>query len=208
MWLAGLLSLATACQQKSTPVRAVIETNMGNLEVELYDSTPRHRDNFAKLAEKGFYDSLLFHRVIEGFMIQGGDPDSRNAPPGQVLGRGGPGYEIDAEIGAPHYRGVLAAASKPNPEQRSSGSQFYIVQGQSVDQALLDAVEQQKGITYTEEQREVYQILGGVPQLDFDYTVFGELTDGFDVLDRIATVPTDASNRPEEDVIIQTIKIK
>ena len=197
----ALLTLAACGGDQRQYVR--IETPMGDMRAVLYDETPLHRDNFVKLAGEGYFDSLLFHRVIEGFMIQGGDPDSRTAAPGQVLGQGGPGYTLPAEIGAPHLRGTLAAArlgGPANPQKESSGSQFYIVQGQPVPAEQLTAVERGKGLTYNATQRELYLREGGTPNLDGDYTVFGELVDGFEVLDRIAAVQTDRSNRPTEDV--------
>ena len=179
---------------------AVIETEYGNMKVMLYNSTPKHRDNFVKLAKEGYYDDLLFHRIIPNFMVQGGDPDSRNAAPGAMLGMGGPGYEIDAEIGSPHFKGALAAARDQNPAKRSSGSQFYIVQGQPVDDNVLNGLEHQKGIRYSPEQRQLYREIGGAPFLDGDYTVFGEVVEGLDVLDKIAAVPTAPGDRPLQDV--------
>lgn len=181
----------------------VIETRLGNMELELYDSTPKHKENFLKLVEEGFYDSLLFHRVIPGFMVQGGDPDSKNADPGQRLGMGGPGYTIDAEIGAAHVKGALSAARRggpSNPEKESSGSQFYIVTGSPVTAAQLDNIEQRKGMTYTEEERAIYLEEGGTPQLDGDYTVFGRLISGFDVAEKIANEPRDQADRPQKDI--------
>lgn len=181
----------------------VIETRLGTMELELYDETPKHKENFLKLVEEGFYDSLLFHRVIPGFMIQGGDPDSKGAQAGQRLGMGGPGYTIEAEIGAAHLRGALAAARQggpANPDKRSSGSQFYIVTGSPVTAAQLNKVEQAKGITYTEEERAIYLEQGGTPQLDGDYTVFGRLVSGFEVAEKIANAPRDGSNRPNQDI--------
>lgn len=181
----------------------VIETRLGNMELELYDSTPKHKKNFLKLVEEGFYDSLLFHRVIPGFMVQGGDPDSKNADSGQRLGMGGPGYTIDAEIGAAHVKGALSAARRggpSNPEKESSGSQFYIVTGSPVTAAQLDNIEQRKGMTYTEEERAIYLEEGGTPQLDGDYTVFGRLISGFDVAEKIAKEPRDRSDRPKNDI--------
>ena len=177
-----------------------IETEFGTMKVLLYSSTPIHRENFKKLAKEGFYDSLLFHRVIPGFMVQGGDPDSKNAPPDAMLGQGGPGYQLDAEIGAPHLRGALAAARTQNPQKRSSGSQFYIVQGRPIDDAALDNLETQKMIKYSEAQRAAYKELGGSPFLDNDYTVFGEVVEGFDVIDKISAVPTGQADRPLNDV--------
>ena len=186
--------------QKSSGTYALIETEYGNMKVLLYDSTPLHRDNFIKLAKEGYYDDLLFHRVIKGFMIQGGDPDSRTADPGQPLGGGGPGYMIDAEIGAPHLKGALAAARTQNPLKQSSGSQFYVVQGQPIQGAYLDQVEQKQGIKYSEAQRQLYEEIGGAPFLDNDYTVFGEVVEGMEVIDKLADVQTDNNDRPIEDV--------
>lgn len=190
--------LASSCGEEFT--YALIETSYGNITVKLLNSTPKHRDNFIKLAKEGFYDSLLFHRVIPGFMIQGGDPDSRNAAPGQSLGMGGPGYMIDAEIGAPHLRGALAAARDNNPQKQSSGSQFYIVDGQRVDDAYLDNFEVQMKIKYNPTQRKLYKEIGGTPFLDTEYTVFGEVTEGMDVVSKIANAPRDANDRPTVDV--------
>ncbi|NUN99066.1 MAG: peptidylprolyl isomerase [Saprospiraceae bacterium] len=198
--LFGIFSLVLSSCAKEKNTYAVIETGFGNMKVMLYNTTPKHRDNFIKLAKEGYYDSLLFHRVISAFMIQGGDPDSRNAPPGAPLGMGGPGYQLDAEIGAPHLRGALAAARNNNPQKMSSGSQFYLVQGQKIDDNYLDETERRQNIRYSPEQRKLYKEIGGTPFLDNDYTVFGEIVEGLDVLDKIAAVPTDASNRPLEDV--------
>ncbi len=189
-----------ACTEKNQGTVAEIETNFGKIKVLLFDSTPKHRDNFIKLAKAGFYDGTLFHRVIKGFMIQGGDPDSKTAPPGVQLGRGNPGYTIEAEIGAPHFRGALAAARTPNPQKRSSGSQFYIVQGRPVQAEYLKNREQQKGLKYTPEQIEYYEQKGGTPQLDGDYTVFGKVLEGMDVVDKITEVQVDSNNRPIEDI--------
>ena len=191
----------SACGDKQQ--YAIIETPMGNMKVLLYDETPLHRDNFVKLANEGFYDDLLFHRVMQGFMIQGGDPESRNAAPNQMLGNGGPGYTLPAEIGAPHLRGALAAArlsDAMNPQKESSGSQFYVVQGRPVDPAMLDQFEQMGGFKYNETQRQLYQDIGGRPDLDGKYTVFGEVVEGLEVIDKIAAVQTNAQNRPVEDV--------
>jgi cyclophilin family peptidyl-prolyl cis-trans isomerase len=191
--------LASACNREKTAY-VLIETEFGNMKAMLYNSTPKHRDNFLKLAGEGYYNDLLFHRVIRGFMIQGGDPDSRNAAPGAMLGMGGPGYTIDAEIGAPHLKGVLAAARDMNPAKASSGSQFYIVQGQPVDDGTLTGLEQQKGFTYNPTQRQLYKEIGGAPFLDGDYTVFGEVVEGIEVIDKIAAVPTATADRPIADV--------
>ncbi|MEM6318279.1 MAG: peptidylprolyl isomerase [Bacteroidota bacterium] len=181
----------------------LIETEFGNMKVLLYDETPIHKENFLKLAKEGFYDDLLFHRVMKGFMIQGGDPDSKDAPAGKMLGGGGPGYMIDAEIGSPHFKGALAAARTPdnvNPEKKSSGSQFYIVQGNPLDDNRLDQFEKMKGIQYSEAQRKLYKEVGGRPDLDMEYTVFGEVVEGLEVIDKIADVPGDRANRPLQDI--------
>ncbi|HEX5624960.1 MAG TPA: peptidylprolyl isomerase [Saprospiraceae bacterium] len=187
-----------------------IETPMGNMIARLYDQTPQHRDNFFKHCEQGFYDDLLFHRVIQGFMVQGGDPNSRNAGPGAMLGSGGPGYTVPAEFNAQliHKKGALAAArtgDQVNPKKASSGSQFYIVQGGPQTDAMLDQIEDRKGMRYTPEQREIYKSLGGTPFLDGDYTVFGEIIEGLEVIDKIAAVKTERGDRPSENI---TMKIK
>jgi len=197
--------------QSDGPTYAMIETDYGNMKVELYNSTPLHKENFIKLANEGFYDDLLFHRVIQGFMVQGGDPNSRNAPKGQGLGSGGPGYKIDAEIGAPHFKGTLAAArtgGPSNPEKQSSGSQFYVVQGKQYTAAQLSGVASQKGITYNADQIKKYETLGGTPQLDMDYTVFGEVVEGLEVVDKIAAVQTAPGDRPVEDVKMKVRMLK
>jgi len=199
--------------QIDTPAKCLIEitTDYGVMTAELYDATPQHRDNFLKLTEEGFFNGLLFHRVIDGFMIQGGDPTSKNAAAGAPLGSGGPGYQIPAEFvdSLIHVKGAIAAArtgDNVNPEKKSSGSQFYIVQGTPIDAATLTSWERRKGITYTEEQRKEYMEKGGTPSLDRDYTVFGHLISGFDVLDKIAKVQKDARDRPTTDVKM-TIKV-
>jgi len=181
-----------------------ITTEYGVLTVRLYDETPLHRDNFIKLVKAGFYDNLLFHRVIANFMIQGGDPDSRNAQPGQPLGTGGPGYTIPAEIvpGLFHKKGALAAArlgDAMNPSKASSGSQFYLVQGKVYTEQEL-AMMQQQGLRLTPEQRTAYTTVGGTPHLDNGYTVFGEVIRGLEVIDAIAAVQTAPGDRPLKDV--------
>lgn len=202
-----LLSLFafSSCNNSGGKTLALIETSMGDITVELYDSTPGHKANFIKLANEGYYDGLLFHRVMQGFMIQGGDPNSKTAEPGARLGSGGPGYTIPAEIGAPHFKGTLAAARTSNPEKRSSGSQFYLTQGTPQTDASLDQLEKAKGITYSPAQREKYKQLGGAPGLDMDYTVYGEIVKGLDVVDKIAAVPCDQSDRPIDNV---TMKVR
>lgn len=193
----------------------LIETTMGNIRVALYNETPLHRDNFLKLIrEYHYYDSLLFHRVIPDFMIQAGDPYSKNAPKGAVLGDHSLDYTIPAEIRLPqiyHKRGALAAAREPdmvNPKRESSSSQFYIVYGRKQDERGLqrgrDNLRQLFGdsIQMTDEMREVYTTVGGTPHLDGGYTVFGEVLDGMDVVDRIQRVERDANDRSLEDVRI------
>jgi peptidyl-prolyl cis-trans isomerase B (cyclophilin B) len=195
------------------PAKCLIEitTSYGVMMAELYDATPQHRDNFLKLAEEGYFNDLLFHRVIDGFMIQGGDPNSRNAAAGVALGSGGPGYQVPGEFvdSLVHIRGAIAAARTGdgvNPERKSSGSQFYIVQGSPVDDSMLDMLEKRKGTKYTPEQRAAYLEHGGTPFLDRDYTVFGRVISGFEVIDQIARVPKDARDRPKADVKM-TIKV-
>ena len=188
----------------------LIETPMGNMVAEIFDSTPLHQDNFVKLVEQQFYDSLLFHRVISGFMIQGGDPESRGAAPNKMLGSGGPGYTIKAEFvdSLAHVKGALAAARTNNPQKRSSGSQFYIVQGRDVSDQELNKKEGQEDFRYPSHVRDTYKELGGTPFLDQGYTVFGRVIEGLDVIDRIAGVSTNSSNRPKDDVwmIIRLIR--
>lgn len=245
-------------------VRIGVKTTLGSFTVLLYGDTPKHRDNFVKLVNEGYYDSTLFHRVIKDFMVQAGDPDSKNAAPGQHLGAGGPDYKIDAEIVYPrhfHKRGALAAArqgDQVNPMKKSSGSQFYIVTGTKIApnqlaglearmknsamqnvfnnlamqhrdeiidmqkrgdraglQALQDSLIAQTEKTVagmetpalTPEMREAYTTVGGAPHLDGEYTVFGEVIDGMDTIDRIEKAQTDSSDRPKEDIRILSMHV-
>lgn len=259
--IALLLTIAGCNKTIEGPRVALIETSLGQIKVKLYDETPEHRDNFVKLIEDGFYDDLLFHRVIPNFMIQGGDPKSKDAPKTTPLGDGGPGYLLDAEIDYPtlyHKRGALAAARMPdhiNPAKRSSGSQFYIVQGkkwttdelrqlavrrndkkrkkifdrvviefrdsidsyasdsikiQGIQEQIMtrvDSVMQSKGVFFfMPDQIQTYTTIGGTPQLDGDYSVFGEVIEGMDVVDKISALPRDKRNRPTKDLVI-TIKM-
>ena len=194
------------------PVRCLveIETNYGTMVAVLHDATPKHRDNFIKLAEEGFYDDLLFHRVINGFMIQGGDPESRGADGKKRLGSGGPGYQVPAEFvdTLAHIKGALAAARTNNPQKKSSGSQFYIVDGKTIPAQQLAMMESQKGINYTPEQRKIYAEQGGTPFLDQEYTVFGQVIEGLDVIDKIAEVQTAPGDRPKENVWMKIRVIK
>ena len=247
----------------TSSVKVEVTTTLGSFTILLYGDTPRHRDNFVRLVKEGYYDSTLFHRVIDQFMIQAGDPNSRNAAPGQRLGAGGPDYTLEAEILFPkhfHKRGALAAArqgDQVNPAKRSSGSQFYVVTGRKLIPAQLDALaaqlkNQQLQSTFnglaaehmddirrmqaqgdsaglkklqeeliaqteatvaahpleiTDEMKQAYTTVGGAPHLDGAYTVFGEVLDGMDVIDRIEKADTDASDRPKEDIRILSMKI-
>ena len=185
-----------------------LTTSYGVMVIRLYDSTPLHRDNFINLVQQGFYDSLMFHRVINQFMIQGGDPNSKYAAPGDMLGAGSaPGERIPAEF-APnlfHKKGVLAAARDQNPQKASSNCQFYIVQGKTYSDDELNGLEcqvreQDISFRYTDAQRNAYKTIGGTPFLDQNYTVFGEVIKGIDVLDKIAAVQCDGNNRPIQDL--------
>jgi cyclophilin family peptidyl-prolyl cis-trans isomerase len=187
----------------------MITTDYGNIKVKLYSETPKHSDNFYALAQKGFYDGTLFHRVIKGFMIQGGDPTSKGAAAGVSLGSGGGELaRIPAEFNPKyfHKKGALAAARDGNPEKASSGCQFYIVQGKVYTDAELDGMEKQMGHPFSAEQRKAYTTLGGTPFLDMGYTVFGEVVEGLDVLDKIAAAQTAPGDRPVKDIKM-TVKV-
>lgn len=245
-------------------VVATISTTLGDIKILLYGDTPRHRDNFVKLAKEGYFDGVLFHRVIRDFMIQTGDPDSKDAPAGQALGSGDPGYTIEAEFEAYpkrfHKKGALAAARQgdsTNPEKRSSGSQFYIVTGKKYSPAQLDQMEsraqqqqlknefdklinqnrdsimalrksrdmeglqilqdtliakaealvKEHPVKMTEEQRDAYMRIGGTPHLDGNYTVFGEVLSGMDIVDKIQEAETDRNDRPTEDIKVIKVTI-
>jgi peptidyl-prolyl cis-trans isomerase B (cyclophilin B) len=195
--------LCIHCKKESKDTVVLIETDFGKMKAKLYDSTPKHKKNFLKLVHEAYYDSLLFHRVIKNFMAQGGDPGSRHAIPGMLLGNGGPEYKIPAEIGKFHFKGALAAArqgNQTNPNKQSSGSQFYIVQGQPTTKGQLDMMTQGKNIKYTEADIKKYETLGGTPFLDGDYTVFGEIIEGLEVIDRICSIDCDNNARPLKDI--------
>ncbi|SDE13934.1 peptidyl-prolyl cis-trans isomerase B (cyclophilin B) [Mucilaginibacter pineti] len=183
-----------------------ISTVYGSVIIRLYNQTPLHRDNFIKLAKKGFYNGTLFHRVIQNFMIQGGDPDSKNAMAGLELGNGDVGYTVPAEFRDSlfHKRGVLAAARDDNPTKASSGCQFYIVEGKRFTDGKMDTLEttRLKGHKIPAWQREFYKSVGGSPHLDHNYTVYGEVVSGIDMVDRIAAVKTDECDRPVTDVAV------
>ena len=241
-------------------MKVKIQTMLGDIVVRLYDETPIHRDNFLKLVKEGYYDGTLFHRVIKDFMIQGGDPDSKGAPAGKMLGVGGPDYTLEAEIkeGLFHKRGALAAArqgDEVNPERRSSGSQFYIVWGQVYNEGQLrqfskqlkmqqvqqafnalvtnhreeimqmrrernraglqelqeklvaEAEKQVKGNGLTEEQLKIYSTIGGTPHLDGQYTVFGEVEEGLDVVEMIQNSATGRGDRPVDDIEMRVVEV-
>jgi peptidyl-prolyl cis-trans isomerase B (cyclophilin B) len=216
----GMMSMSfTVNENEETMV--LIATSFGDMKLKLYNDTPQHRDNFIKLVSEGYYNGTLFHRVMKDFMIQGGDPQSKGAAPGQHLGTGGPGYTIPAEIlhNHIHKKGALAAARQPdrvNPEFASSGSQFYIVEGRISDPSATLTLEERRNLnlaadqkwSYTDEQVNTYATLGGTPHLDGTYTVFGEMTEGFDVLDAISVAATDRSSRPTVDIPMEVMIIK
>lgn len=206
--LASILvfSISVMSQTKTSKkvVKFVIHTDYGDMKGFLYNETPQHRDNFVKLVKQGFYNGTLFHRVIPQFMIQGGDPNSKTAKPGQQLGGGDLGYTVPAEFNATliHKKGALAAARTPdegNPKKASSASQFYIVEGKTYAAGTLPA-------KYTDAQKKIYETLGGVPFLDGNYTVYGEITEGLDIIDKVANVERDRSDRPKTDLKM-TIKL-
>lgn len=196
------------------PHRCLVElsTSEGNMTIELYDETPLHRDNFIKLAEEGFYEGVLFHRVIKGFMIQGGDPFTKNGKNVHKAGVDKANYLIPAEFNPylVHTKGALAAArtgDHVNPKKESSGSQFYIVQGKTLTVSQIENFELQKGIKYSEKDKEIMKTLGATPQLDQEYTVFGRVVKGLDIIDKIANHATDQADKPLQDVKILYIKI-
>lgn len=250
--------------KENNKTRVRIKTSMGDIVVRLYDETPKHRDNFVKLAKEGFFDGTLFHRVIRDFMIQGGDPDSKGAPAGKNLGTGGPDYTIPAEFVFPklyHKRGALSAArtgDEVNPNRESSGSQFYIVWGKTYKPAELKQMERQlamqqeqamfnqlvadnkakimelrrnrdraglqelqddliastkaicaeKGLPkFTDEQVESYTTVGGTPFLDNQYTVFGEVEEGLEIVGKIQEVETGRNDRPKDDVVMLSVEV-
>ena len=197
-----LLTLGISAFSQKKDYLYTLETDKGKLYFVLYDETPLHKANFEKLVQSKFYDGLLFHRVIRNFMIQGGDPDSRNAEKDARLGGGGGQMEripFEYHPARFHKKGVIAAARDNNPEKKSSACQFYIVQGKKFTDTDLDAFENKNDLKYTEAQRTAYKTLGVTPHLDKNYTVFGEVVGSTALLDTIAGVKTDSFNRPEED---------
>lgn len=212
-----ILMISCTATKKTTsviePMRVKIETDSGTLVVRLYDQTPLHRDNFVKLVKEGFYDGLLFHRVIENFMIQGGDPKSKDAAEGIPLGEGGRSYTIPAEFDSTlfHKKGALAMAREGdnvNPERASSSTQFYLVEGKVLTDEELDQMEERFKITIPENHREVYRTIGGTPFLDTKYTVFGEVESGMEVIDKISHAPKDSRNRPLKNIKMKISIIK
>jgi cyclophilin family peptidyl-prolyl cis-trans isomerase len=221
--LLSLFFLNSCARRNDLEPEFKIKTTEGNIVVRLYAETPKHRDNFVKLVEKGVYEGVLFHRVIKEFMIQAGDPESKNASPSAQLGSGDVGYTVPAEFEYPKYyhkKGALAAARQgddTNPERASSGCQFYIVQGKVFTESELDALEKKSemraqanprypAIKYNQQQRNDYKTIGGTPHLDGAYTVFGEVIDGIEIVTNISRAKTGKLDRPLEDVRVLKIK--
>ncbi len=191
--------------------KAKIVTNYGTVVIMLYDGTPLHRDNFIKLANKHYFDSLLFHRIIKGFVCQAGDPFSKYAADGVLLGDSDLGYTIPAEIFPEKYfhkRGAVGMARDDNPQMASSACQFYIVQGKiAEDSTFVTAKKRTNGYEIPEAHKKIYRSVGGIPRLDSRYTVFGEVIKGMDVIDKMSAVETDKNDRPEKEVWIKTVTI-
>lgn len=210
LYLLIFYSLAGNAKPKHSYVR--IKTTKGECIIMLYNQTPKHRENFIKLAKEGFYNGTLFHRVINEFMIQGGDPDSKTAGTGQPLGSGDLGYRVDAEFhdNLFHKKGVLAAARDNNPEKASSASQFYLVQGKKFTDEELEKTRMNRmnGRVIPDSHRATYKTLGGTPHLDGNYTVYGEIVEGLALVDTIASVTTSAGNRPVEDISMEVSILK
>jgi len=218
-YLAILVSIISCSSAKKTSVtetrqiKVLLTTDYGTMVLKLYNGTPLHRDNFVKLVKQHFFDSLLFHRVDKGFMIQGGDPDSRHAKQGQQLGEGSLNYTIPAEFDTAffHKKGALAAARESdaaNPKKASSSTQFYIVDGKQFTDDEMDKMEDKLNIKIPENHRRIYRTIGGAPFLDMNYTVFGEVTSGFDTIDKIAGVAKDENDRPLQNIRMKMIMLK
>lgn len=211
--LTGTVLVAQDAKKTSSPAKekdriVMLVTDYGTMKIKLYNETPKHRDNFIKLASSGFYNGTLFHRVIKTFMLQGGDPESKNAPAEKMLGNGSNGGTIPAEFNDNFYhkKGALCAARTNNPEKASSDCQFYIVQGKISSEQELNNMESRSGKKYSPEQRKMYTTVGGTPFLDHEYTVYGEVIEGLDVIDKIAAVETKPGDRPVKDVKM-TVKV-
>ncbi len=202
----ALTSFAAMAQK----YKATIETDYGKIVVMLYDNTPKNTDNMVKLAGEHAYDSTLFHRIIPKFMIQGGDPDSKNAKPGDMLGNGGLKYTIPAEINDQyfHKKGALGVARDNNPDKAGSAMQFYIVVGKVFTDDELNNIEKRTGHKFSEAQRTAYKTQGGSPHLDGGYTVFGEVLEGQDIVDKISLEPRNAADRPNKDIRIISLRVK
>jgi cyclophilin family peptidyl-prolyl cis-trans isomerase len=202
--------METIVEQK-TPENTyvIIETTLGTIKLKLYNETPLHKANFIKIVKDGILDSTLFHRVIPEFMIQGGDPQSKTANPGQRLGMGGLPYKVPAEFNEAiiHKRGTLAAARDGNPQKASSSTQFYIVVGRKYNENELNTLGSRTGNTWTAEQKKIYAEIGGTPMLDMQYTVFGETVQGLDIVDKIVTTPRDSNDRPTTDIRMLKVSI-
>ena len=198
-----LFAFNAFAQKKSKKDELItLTTEYGKMRIILFDETPKHKENFIKLTKDKFYNDLLFHRVIKDFMVQGGDPNSRDAKPDIMLGKGDNGYKIPAEISPKyfHRKGALAAARDNNPKKESSGCQFYIVEGRKWSKSELDKQAARAARKLTDAQRKVYETEGGTPHLDGAYTVFGQVIDGMDVLDKISAQPRDERDRPDKDI--------
>jgi cyclophilin family peptidyl-prolyl cis-trans isomerase len=198
---------------ESRQIRVMLTTDYGNMVLKLYNKTPLHRDNFVKLVKQRFFDSLLFHRVIKDFMIQGGDPASKHAAQNQQLGEGSLNYTIPAEFDTAlfHKKGALAAAREAdaeNPKKASSSTQFYIVEGKTFTNAEMDKMEDKLKIKLPENHRIIYRTIGGTPFLDMNYTVFGEVVSGFDIIDKIAAAPKDDNDRPLQNIRMKIVLLK
>lgn len=203
-----LLTSIAYCTNAQTYI-AKIKTTEGTIKVMLYDSTPLHRDNFIKLCEKKFYDSLLFHRVIKGFVAQGGDPVSKNCSDTLTLGDGDLGYTIPKEFVASYYhkRGAFAQARDDRPDMASSACQFYIVQGRVSNDSIIEKAYKRNNYKQPADHEKIYRTTGGIPHLDMRYTVYGEVISGMDIVDKICAMATDKKDRPLQNVRIKTIKI-
>jgi cyclophilin family peptidyl-prolyl cis-trans isomerase len=204
--LIGLLPFQANAQKKSKKDYLItITTEQGTMQAILFDEAPKHKANFIKLAQDKFYDGLLFHRIIENFMIQGGDPNSRNAKADDMIGSGSNGYKIPAEFSPKlfHQKGALAAARDNNPAKESSGCQFYIVEGRKWSKTDLEKQSARAARKPTEEQKKLYETIGGTPHLDGAYTVFGQVIDGLAVIDKIGMEPRDEKDRPTKNIAMK-----